>query len=100
MFDGLALVYLILSSITFSNQFWSGGSSSPWVVLAAAIFTTFLINTHVLFRPGPIETAVEIIGFDGGFSHVWIQFKGVQYRDEFMKENTMTAELVNWIQRA
>jgi hypothetical protein len=99
VFDGLALVYLILSLLTFGNQFWSGNSPSPWVVFAAAIFTTFLIITYALFRPGPVEDAVKIIGFDGGFSHVWIQFKRAQYRDEFMKENAMTAELVNWIQR-
>jgi hypothetical protein len=99
VFDGLALVYLILSLLTFGNQFWSGNSPSLWVVFAAAIFATFLIITYALFRPGPIEDAVKIIGFDGGFSHVWIQFKRAQYRDEFMKENAMTAELVTWIQR-
>ncbi|MHA2071006.1 MAG: hypothetical protein ACW985_04410 [Candidatus Thorarchaeota archaeon] len=56
--------------------------------------------TYALLRPGPVEDAIKIIGFDGGFQHIWIQFKRTQYRDEFMKENAMTAELVKWIQRA
>jgi hypothetical protein len=100
VFDGLALAYLILASLAFGNQFWSRGTLSPWVFFAAAIFGTFLVITYALFRPGPIEDAVKIIGFDGGLRHVWIQFKRTQYRDEFMRENAMIAELVKWIQRA
>ena len=99
VFDGLALVYLILALLTFGNQFWSAGRLNPWLLLGFGVFGTFLAITFVLFRPGPVEAAVKIIGFDGGFRHIWLQFKESRYRDEFMKENAMTAELVNWIQR-
>ncbi|MFW9965928.1 MAG: hypothetical protein ACFFEA_02115 [Candidatus Thorarchaeota archaeon] len=100
VFDGLALAYLILALLTFGNQLWSAGRLSPWLFFAVGIFGTFLSITYVLFRPGPVENSVKIIGFDGGFRHIWLQFKESNYRDEFMKENVMTAELVKWIQRA
>jgi lipid-A-disaccharide synthase-like uncharacterized protein len=100
VFDGLALAYLILAWMAFGNDFWSRGRLSPWMFFAAAIFGAFLVLTYALFRPGPIEDAIKIIGFDGGFHYIWIQFKRTRYRDEFMKENAMTAELVKWIQKA
>ena len=100
MFDGLALTYLIIALLAFGNDFWSRGRLSPWLLFAIAIFGTFLVLTYALLRPGPVEDAIKIIGFDGGIHHIWIQFKRTQYRDEFMKENAMTAELVKWIQRA
>ena len=100
VFDGLALVYLILAMLAFGNEFWTRGSLSPWMLFAAAIFGTFLILTYAVFRPGPVEAAIKIIGFDRGLHHIWIQFKRTQYRYEFMKENAMTAELVKWIRKA
>ena len=100
VFDGLALSYFILASLAFGDELWRGVPVGPWFFFAVGIFVSFLIITYALFRPGPVEDAVKVVGFDGGLRHVWIQFKQEQYRDEFMKENAMTAELVKWVQRA
>ncbi|MHA2313527.1 MAG: hypothetical protein ACXADF_18785 [Candidatus Thorarchaeota archaeon] len=100
VFDGLALSYLILALLAFGDEMWRGVSVGPWIFFAVGIFGSFLIITYALFRPGPVEDAVKIIGFDGGLRHVWIQFKQAEYRDEFLKTNAMTAELVKWVQRA
>ncbi|MFW9846157.1 MAG: hypothetical protein ACFFD6_05390 [Candidatus Thorarchaeota archaeon] len=98
-FDGIALAFLILSLLAFGDQMWRGVQIGPWIFFAVAIFVLFISVTYILFRPGPIEQAVKVIGFDGGLRHVWLQFGNSQYREEFMKENAMFAELVKWIQR-
>lgn len=100
VFDGIALAFLVLALLAFGDQMWRGVGISPWIFFAVAIFILFLSVTYLLFRPGPIEQAVEVIGFDGGLRHAWIQFKNPLYREEFMRENAMSAELVKWIQRA
>ena len=90
---------MILSLLAFGDQMWRGARISPLILFAVAIFVLFLSVTYMLFRPGQIEQAVKVIGFDGGLRHVWLQFENSRYRDEFMNENAMNAELVKWIQR-
>ena len=96
------LLSIVASSSVFvimfaGADFWAGRGISPWVysyflVLAASIFVGF-----IAFRPNPLESAVNIIGFDFDIQYVWFRLKDAQYRNKFIEENEMTAELVNWI---
>jgi hypothetical protein len=43
---------------------------------------------------------VKIIGFDSGFMNIWLKFARDDYREQFMEENEMHAELVKWITKA
>ncbi|NHJ14119.1 MAG: hypothetical protein EAX95_10615 [Candidatus Thorarchaeota archaeon] len=99
VFDGLALSLLILALLMGGNNFWRGDPPSPWLFISIAVFAVFLGLTYVLFQPGPIESAVRIIGFDTGLANVWIAFKNPAYRDEFVRHNEMSAELVKWVMK-
>jgi hypothetical protein len=44
-----------------------------------------------------LESAINIVGFDFDLQYVWFKLKDEQYRNKFLAENEMTAELVNWI---
>jgi hypothetical protein len=56
--------------------------------------------TGIAFMPNALARAVRIVGFDAGMQNVMIAFKNPEYRDEFMQENQMTADLVSWILKA
>jgi hypothetical protein len=43
---------------------------------------------------------MRIVGFDAGLQNIWLDFKNREYRDDFLKENPMTAELVSWVLKA
>jgi len=96
------LLTIVASSSIFVIMFagadiWAGRGLSPWIqgyflVLVASILVGFLA-----FRPNPLESAVNIIGFDFDVQYVWFKLRDEQYRNKFIHENEMNAELVNWI---
>lgn len=94
------MAMLAFALLTLGSNLWQGQTSDAWVygvmVLAAASF----IITITAFRSSPIESAMRIVGFDAGLQNIWLDFKNREYRDDFLKENPMTAELVSWVLKA
>ena len=79
------------------SDYWAGRPVSPWVYSYLLILGLSLLFVYVSFRPSGLESAFKIIGFDFELQHVWLAMKNTSYRDTFMKENSMSAELVRWI---
>ena len=79
------------------SDYWAGRPVSPWVYSYLLILGLSLFFVYVSFRPSAIESAFRIIGFDFELQHVWLAMNNPSYRDTFMRENSMSAELVSWI---
>jgi hypothetical protein len=97
--DGLSMVMLTLALLILGGNMWRGIPSDVWVYAVIALSLVSFILSITAFRPKSIESAVKIVGFDGGLQNIWLDFKNREYRDEFLKENPMTAELVSWVVR-
>ncbi len=81
-------------------DYWAGRPVSPWVYSYLLILFLSLLFVYVTFRPSPLEASFRIIGFDFEFQHVWLAMSNPVYRDLFLKENLIDAELVTWIIKA
>lgn len=99
VFDGIGLTMLIFALMMSGDLLWRGQVPGNWLFIIVSIFIVFIALTYVLFQPGPIESAVRVIGFDTSVRNVWFEFKNPDYRDAFMRENEMNAELVRWIMK-
>ncbi len=98
--DGLLMAFVIFSLLIIGDQLSRGLTIDFWPALYISLFGVALLLTAVAFRPNAIEKAVTIIGFDPGIQNVLLSFKHPDYRDQFMRANQMTAELVSWIVRS
>lgn len=95
---------LLMACVTFSLLIIGDSISRAqpipfWTFLYIGLFGFVLLLSAVAFRPNALEKSVKIVGFDGGMQNVLIAFKRSEYREQFMNENQMTAELVSWIIR-
>ena len=79
------------------GDLWSGRAISTSFYVIAAIFFASLFITVYAFRPNIFRSSVRIVGFDMDFRNVWLDFKNSEYREAFISENQMTAELVWWV---
>ena len=98
--DGILMGFLIFGLLFIGDSFWRRRPMSIWPFLIIGLFGLAMVLTKVAFMPNAVAKAVRIVGFDTGMQNVLIAFKNPTYRDEFMKENQMTAELVSWILKA
>ncbi len=98
--DGLLVGFLVFGLLFIGDSFWRGRPMSIWPFLIIGLFGLAMILTKVAFMPNAVAKAVRIVGFDAGMQNVLIAFKSPMYRNEFMQENQMTAELVSWILKA
>jgi len=98
--DGLSMAMLAFALLTLGGDLWQGQTSDVWVYGVMVLAAVSFIITVTAFRSRPIESAMRIVGFDAGLQNVWLDFKNRGYRDEFLKENPMTAELVSWVLKA
>ena len=98
--DGLLLAFFVFGLLFIGDSFWRGRPLAFWSILSIGLFALAIVLTSVAFKPNAIAKAVRIVGFVGGMQNVLIAFKSPTYRDEFMQENQMTAELVRWILKA
>ena len=95
--DGILLGFLIFGLLVLGDTFWRGRLLTIWPILSIGLFVIAMGLTKVAFMPNALARAVRIVGFGPGMQNVMIAFKNSEYRDEFMQENQMTAELVSWI---
>jgi len=79
---------------------WAGHGIRPWVYAYFLVLGASILVGGLAFRPNALETAVNIIGFDFDVQYVWFKLKDTQYRNKFIEENEMSAELVTWIVKA
>ncbi|MHA2423242.1 MAG: hypothetical protein ACXAEF_00510 [Candidatus Thorarchaeota archaeon] len=98
--NGLLAAAFLFSLFTIGGDLWIGRTLNPISVAILALFPLSLVVTILAFRAGPLAASVKIVGFDSGLQNVWLQFKREDYREAFMEENAMTAELVSWIMRS
>jgi len=98
--DGLLMGFLFFGLLFIGDSIWRGRPLTFWPFLFIGLFGLAMVLTAVAFMPNALAKAVRIVGFDAGMRNVLISFKSPTYRDEFMKENQMTAELVSWILKA
>jgi hypothetical protein len=95
---GVALVFVAL--IMTSHDLRLGRPVASWVYMVFVIFVLMLAMTRFVFNINPLESAIRIVGFDKNMINIWFKFKNLEYRDKFVEENPMNAELVKWIMRA
>jgi hypothetical protein len=97
--DGLLAAAGFFALMILGGNLWNNrplDSIALGVVLSLLIA---LLTTVYAFRQGSLKNAIKIVGFDSGYDYVWLDFKLPQYRELFVKENEMYAELVDWIVR-
>jgi hypothetical protein len=97
MGNAIVVSLLLFGFMSAGSDLWAGRPINPIFFGLVFFFIIVLIVTSQTFRPGKLESAVKILGFDLGFKNMWLQFKSSGYRDRFMQENPMKAELVSWI---
>jgi hypothetical protein len=98
--DGLAMALMLFALLSLGDSISRSRMISPWVFLFTGIFAVSMIFSAIAFRPNPLARAVRIIGFDAGMQNALLAFKEPSYRNEFVKENPMTSELVTWVMKA
>jgi hypothetical protein len=97
--DGFLLVFVIFSLLIVGDRIARARPIPLWSVFYFGLFGFALVLSLVAFSPNVLERAVGIVGFDPGMQNVLLAFKRPDYRNQFMDENQMTAELVTWIMR-
>ena len=98
--DGFLLTAVVLSLLIIGDSISRARPIPLWAFLYIGFFGVAMLLTFVAFSPNALEKSVKIFGFDGGMQNVLISFKRSDYRELFMNENQMTAELVSWIMRS
>ena len=87
----------VFTSLIIGNRLWIGLPVDPFLYLVVLALPVSILATIFAFRSGPLASSVKIIGFDSGLMNIWLEFSRSDYREAFMKENPMNAELVRWI---
>ncbi|MGY5855992.1 MAG: hypothetical protein RTS72_05280 [Candidatus Thorarchaeota archaeon] len=98
--DGLLMASVVFSLLIIGDSIARVRPIAFWALACIGLFGVALLLTAVAFSPNALEKSVKIIGFDGGMQNVLIAFRRSDYREQFINENQMTAELVSWIMRS
>ncbi|MFW9962445.1 MAG: hypothetical protein ACFFCX_02715 [Candidatus Sifarchaeia archaeon] len=98
--DGFLMAFVAFSLLFIGDRISRSRPIDSWPILYIGLFGIALILTSIAFRPNVVEKAVRIIGFDPGMQNVLLAFNRSDYREQFMHENQMNAELVSWILRS
>ncbi|MFW9797238.1 MAG: hypothetical protein ACFFE2_09370 [Candidatus Thorarchaeota archaeon] len=98
--DGFLLAFVVFSLLMIGDRIARARPISLWSFLYFGLFGFAMLLTIIAFQPNVLEKAVRIIGFDSGMRNVLLAFKRPEYREQFLHENQMYAELVSWIKRA
>ncbi len=98
--DGLLAAFFVFAMLIIGGNIWAGHIPDAIPVAVVGTFFLAMFITVWAFRAGPLAQSVKVIGFDLGEQNVWLQMKLDEYREAFMEENAMNAELVKWIVKA
>ncbi|MFW9919997.1 MAG: hypothetical protein ACFFED_10380 [Candidatus Thorarchaeota archaeon] len=97
--NGIIVSILLIGIMSTGGDLWYGRPINPLFYVTVVLFLLGLILSIPTFGAGPLESSVKIIGFDAGFRNIWLQLKNKHFRDQFIQENAMKAELVRWIKK-
>ena len=97
--DGLLAAFFMFAFFSLGNSLWMGLPIAQWIIITFVLFLISLMATSLTFRPNAFQSHVKLVGFDKGLQYVWFEFKNALYREEFLKENPMSAELITWVVR-
>jgi hypothetical protein len=97
--DGICLAGLLFALMTLGNLFWIGYEVTLIEFWPFLVFGLFMILTLVAFRPNAFQAKFRIVGFDVRNDNVIFDFRNRRYREAFLQENPMNADLVNWVIR-
>ncbi|MFX1560516.1 MAG: hypothetical protein ACFFBL_07995 [Promethearchaeota archaeon] len=97
--DGLLMAFVIFSLLFIGDRIARSHPIPLWPFVYIGFFGLALMATKIAFSPNALEKAVSIIGLGPG-KDILLAFKRPEYRELFLKENQMTAELVSWIIRS
>ena len=95
--SGIMVALLVFAVMIAGGDIWSGRPVNNVFYLVVSLFLVVVGLSIATFKSGPLESSIKVIGFDLGFQNMWLQFKRADYRDRFLEENAMRAELVRWI---
>jgi hypothetical protein len=98
--DGTLMAVALFAVFNITNDLSLSRMTGFWAYASIGLFALSLGLTYFVFRPRPIERAVRIVGFDNGFQYVWLEIEKEEYRDAFLEENKIHAELISWIMKA
>ena len=98
--SGILAVCVTISLLIIGDSISRARTIPIWTFLYLGLFGLALLLSTVAFSPNVLEKSEKIIGFDVGMQNVLIAFKRSDYREQFMDENQMTAELISWIMRS
>ena len=92
------LVAVSIFALLFAGaDYWAGRPVSPWVYSYLLVLILSTLFVYVAFRPSALEASFRIIGFDFELQYVWLAMSNPTYRNLFLNENPIAAELVTWI---
>ncbi|MHA1575789.1 MAG: hypothetical protein ACTSU3_00370 [Candidatus Thorarchaeota archaeon] len=97
--DGCLSAMLVFVLFIIGGDFWNGRPIHPYFFVFIGVFFLAIGTTVYAFRAAPLQSAIQIIGFDMGLQNIWLKLKIPEYREAFIEENQMHAELVEWIIR-
>ncbi|MDF1539985.1 MAG: hypothetical protein P1Q69_13900 [Candidatus Thorarchaeota archaeon] len=95
--NGIMISLLVFAILIAGSDLWSGRPINNVFYLVVLSFLLVVGLSVFTFNPGPLASSIKVIGFDIGFQNMWLQFKRSDYRERFVEENAMRAELVSWI---
>ncbi|MFW9908481.1 MAG: hypothetical protein ACFFEF_07890 [Candidatus Thorarchaeota archaeon] len=97
--NGLMVALLLFAILNAGGDIWAGRPINPIFFVVVFLFVIVIALSIAAFKPGPLERSIRVVGFDLGFQNMWLQFKRPEYRDQFLEENALKAELVRWISK-
>jgi hypothetical protein len=97
--SSLLLTFVVFSLLVIGDRISRARVIPLWPFFYIGLFGFAVLLSVVAFSPNTLEKAVSIVGFDPGMQNILLSFKRSDYREQFMNENQMTAELVTWIMR-
>lgn len=98
--DGILFSILFISFLAAGENLWLGRGLPPYLFGLVLLFGIFIGLTVFAFRPPKVFQAIQVVGFDSDFKHIWLNLENEAYRLEFFQKNRMHAEFVRWIKRA
>ncbi len=95
--NGIMVAVLLFATFLAGGHYWQGRGLPTWYPFLLALFLMLVIASALMMRDQPLQRAMNIIGFDSEVRYVWLDLRNREYRELFLSENKVNAELVSWI---
>jgi len=97
LMNGIMVAVLLFATFVAGGSYWQGRGVPSWYAYLLTLFMIMAIGSGLMMRGQPLQRAINIIGFDCEVRYVWLDLKNREYREMFLSENRVNAELVSWI---